>query len=376
MAASLRVQMLLTDAFGSVGGIAKFNRDFLGALDACPLVENVVALPRTVPNDVKDIIPETIVYDRKAARGKVAFVFRAIVSAFSRRRIDLVICGHLNLLPVAWVSARCSGAPLAVVIHGIDAQHRGRIGSLVMRRLAQRVDAFIAVSRHTAARFRVWSHVSEDRISILPNSVDLTSFRPLARSEELLDRYGLNGCKIIMTLGRLDARERYKGIDEVIDLLPRLLKSIPSLKYLIVGDGTDRPRLETKVRALAMTDHVMFAGAVSDAEKISLYGLSDVYVMPSSGEGFGIALIEAAACGVPVIGSAVDGSREALMDGRLGKLVDPSDADALLSAIVTILTQKKPAGRNQDVEFFSYDNFLRRVDAWVGTMAEAIAVRS
>jgi phosphatidyl-myo-inositol dimannoside synthase len=125
-----------------------------------------------------------------------------------------------------------------------------------------------------------------------------------------------------------------------------------------------------------MTDHVMFAGAVSDAEKISLYGLSDVYVMPSSGEGFGIALIEAAACGVPVIGSAVDGSREALMDGRLGKLVDPSDADALLSAIVTILTQKKPAGRNQDVEFFSYDNFLRRVDAWVGTMAEAIAVRS
>src|ERR1700761_414049 len=176
MAASLRVQMLLTDAFGSVGGIAKFNRDFLGALDACPLVENVLALPRTAPNDFKDIIPETIVYDRKAARGKLAFVFQAIVSAFSHRRIDLVICGHLNLLPVAWVAARCSGAPLAVVIHGIDAQHRGPIGSLVTRRLAQRVDAFIAVSRHTAAKFRAWSRVPEDRISILPNSVDLTSF--------------------------------------------------------------------------------------------------------------------------------------------------------------------------------------------------------
>ncbi len=58
--------MLLTDAFGSIGGIAKFNRDFLSALDACPLVESVLALPRTASDDVEHIVPETIVYDRKA----------------------------------------------------------------------------------------------------------------------------------------------------------------------------------------------------------------------------------------------------------------------------------------------------------------------
>ena len=140
-----------------------------------------------------------------------------------------------------------------------------------------------------------------------------------------------------MTVGRLASQERYKGFDEVIEIMPELLKRFPTLKYLIVGDGPDRPRLEAKAGALGLSNKIIFTGYIPESEKVAHYNLADAYVMPSMGEGFGIVLIEAAACGVPVVGSRVDGSREALLDGRLGRLVDPKSPSELLQAVAIIL---------------------------------------
>src|SRR5262245_50581047 len=117
----LRVLMLLTDGFGGFGGIAKFNRDFLTALDACVLVERVRALPRVITEAINEVIPESVVYDRRAACGKAAFVHRLIAHARDGERVNLVICGHLNLLAVAWLYARLRGARLAAIIHGVEA---------------------------------------------------------------------------------------------------------------------------------------------------------------------------------------------------------------------------------------------------------------
>lgn len=73
-----------------------------------------------------------------------------------------------------------------------------------------------------------------------------------------------------------------------------------------------------------MTERVIFAGRIAEKEKAEHYRLADVYVMPSSGEGFGIVYLEALACGIPVIGSKIDGSRDALREGQLGLLVNPT----------------------------------------------------
>src|ERR1700677_415918 len=81
MTNALRVMMLLTDGFGGVGGIAKFNRDFLGALDGCAEVERVHALPRLIPEPIDELIPEAVVYDRKSAGGKLAFMVRLFLRA-------------------------------------------------------------------------------------------------------------------------------------------------------------------------------------------------------------------------------------------------------------------------------------------------------
>jgi glycosyltransferase involved in cell wall biosynthesis len=359
---SLRVLMLLTDGFGGIGGIAKFNRDFLQALDSCALVERIYAQPRLIPEPIGEMLPEAVVYDRTAARGKMAFMRRLGVRAWSGGRVDLVICAHLYLLPVAWVVARLFRARLALIVYGLEAWSPS--SKLLANRLARAVDAFISITRYSAERFANWSRIPLDRAFILPPCVDLGQFQPEPRDLKLVARYGLQESKVIMTMGRVAAQERYKGFDEVIDLVPDLLARVPSLKYLIVGDGSDRPRLEAKVGALGLKQSVVFAGYIPESEKVALYSLADVYVMPSSGEGFGIVLIEAAACGVPVIGSQIDGSREALLEGRLGRLVDPRNPQELLEEITVALEIKRGQGHIKALDTYNPENFKTRVAKW------------
>jgi phosphatidylinositol alpha-1,6-mannosyltransferase len=367
----LSVLMLLTDGFGGFGGIAKFNRDFLSALDHCDHVERVHALPRLIPEKFEQIIPERVVYDRIAARGRLAFLLRAGGHLWRRTRVQLVICGHIYLLPVAWLLARLRGARLTLIIHGIEAWKPS--GKFWIGQLIRYIDNFIAVSRFSAQKFTAWSEVPMDRGFILPNCVDLDRFRPGHRDPRLVERYGLQSAKVIMTMGRLAAAERYKGIDQVIEIMPRLRERFPGLKYLIIGDGDDRARLEAKAKSFRVFDKAVFAGRISESEKVAHYNLADAYVMPSTGEGFGIVLIEALACGIPVVGSKVDGSREALLDGRLGAIVDPAQPDELFDAVSAALGKTVPPKRIECVSVFSMQNFRNRVANWCHGQATLIA---
>ena len=98
--------------------------------------------------------------------------------------------------------------------------------------------------------------------------------------------------------------------------------------------------------------------------------------MPGYGEGFGIVLLEAVACGVPAIGSKLDGSREALLDGELGRLVDPKIPEELIEAVTEVLTNDGRRERNSAVTFFDVAHFRSRVAGWLesqaGNMSAAI----
>lgn len=371
MVGSLGVAMLLTDGFGGFGGIAKFNRDFLQAVDACAFVERVHALPRIIRDPIEEVIPESVVYDRRAARGKIAFMKRVLALALRGGRIELVVCGHLHLLPAAWLLARLRGARLALIVHGIEAWVPTR--HALANWLTRSVDTFIAVSHYSAERFARWSKAPLDQVSILPNCVDLSRFYPQPRDTILVERYGLQSSRVLLTVGRLSPSERYKGFDEVIEAVPQLIKEFPTLKYLIVGDGADRGRLEAKAKALGIYDRVIFAGRISESEKVAHYNLADAFVMPSFGEGFGIVLIEAAACGVPVIGSQADGSREALLDGRLGRLIDPKQMNELLEAVAVVLKAGSRQERNEAIATFDVDHFRARVTEWLGRQTTCIS---
>jgi phosphatidyl-myo-inositol dimannoside synthase len=200
---------------------------------------------------------------------------------------------------------------------------------------------------------------------LLPCSVDFEQFRPGPKNTILLDRYGLAGKTVVMSLGRLSTSESYKGriykgIDEVLEAIPELTEEIVDVVYLVVGDGSDRRRLEEKAKSLGLSKHVVFTGYVPESEKVDHYRLADTFVMPSRAEGFGIVFLEAMACGVPVVASKADASREAVRNGALGILVDPSDQQDIKAGILEALNRPKgvvPEG----LDYFSYGNFERRL---------------
>src|SRR2546427_5837520 len=134
---------------------------------------------------------------------------------------------------------------------------------------------------------------------------------------------------------------------------------MPDLMYLILGDGDDRIRLQEKARTRGLDRHVNFGGFIPEEQKADHLRLADAFVMAGRGEGFGIVFLEAMACGVPVVGSTLDGSREALRDGRLGLLVDPDDRTALADAIATALAM--PKGVPDGLDYFHVARFAERV---------------
>jgi glycosyltransferase involved in cell wall biosynthesis len=351
----MRILVLLHDAFGGHGGIGRFNRDLLEALAVAPGVERVTALPRLIPNSV-GAVPGKIDFRRDGLGGRPAYLAAAL-RQIAAGGYDLVLCGHLRLLPLAWLAAVRCGAPLVLEIYGIDAWKRPAVP--LIDRLLGRVDRVLSISRATTERFLGWAGLPGEAMLELPCCVDLGGFAPGPRDPALETRYGLAGKRVIMTFGRLVSQGRAKGMDEVMAVLPELLRRHPDLVYLIAGDGPDRPRLEALARRVGIARQVVFAGRIDEAEKAAHYRLADVYAMPSRGEGFGIVLLEAMASGVPAIGSASDGGRDALRDGVLGALVDPDDPGALAAAIERALEQPKrvPAG----LEFYAVPAFRARV---------------
>jgi phosphatidylinositol alpha-1,6-mannosyltransferase len=344
------------DAFGGLGGIAQYNQDVLRALDAAPEVSEIVAAPRRMPL-APGSLPAKLSYITGGLRNRVAYIGAIIQLLRKDSRYDLVCCGHIRLLPMAFLAKMITGAPLLLIIYGVDAWDP--IKSKITGYFLSKIDFIISISEITKQRFLQWSHLTRKKCFILPNAVTQRHYGAGAKSEELVERYGLSGKTVLMTLGRLAAEEKYKGFDEVLDLLPALAKQIPEIAYLIVGDGDDRGRLEAKASSLGVGDRVVFAGFIPEAEKADHYRLADVFVMPGRGEGFGFVFLEALACGIPVVGSKLDGSREALRGGALGILVDPGRPDEIQSGILEAL--KRPRGViPEGLNYFSFENFEQR----------------
>lgn len=355
----MRLLALVTEAFGGHGGIARYNRDLLTALSRSSPVEAVIVVPRF--GDVEADLPPRVA-QRAARPGRLGWSAAATEAAL-RMRPDAIFCGHLNAAPLAAALSRVLRRPLWLQLHGIEAwPDRGR----TMRRAARAASLVTAVSRHTRRRFLGWSDLPPERVRVLPNTLDAV-YRPRPRRADLVGRYGLEGRRVVLTVGRLAPSERYKGHDRVIAALPRILARVPDMVYLIVGGGEDRARLEALARTGGVASHVVFAGRVADGDLPDHYALADVFAMPSTGEGFGIVFLEAAASGLAVIGGDRDGSLDALADGAIGRAIDPDDPIALGDALVTALKTGEAADPAA-LRRFAFDHFARHVDALVRSL--------
>ena len=363
---SLRLLALITDGFGSRGGIAQYNFDLVNALSCSASIKQVVALPRFGNGSSS---PTEKVLQLDAISSAYRWAVKAADLAL-RGGFDAIFCGHMNAVPFVARLARLSGKPLWVQAHGIEAwEDRGP----KFRRALAQARLVTAVSRYTRKRFLSWADISQAKVRVLPNTFDQT-YVPIMRRADLIARYGLGEKKVILTVGRMSSFERYKGHDRVIGVLEAVRSAVPNATYLIVGTGDDQPRLHALARKLDVADSVVFAGHVPAEQLADHYGLADVFAMPSTGEGFGIVFLEAAAAGLPVIGGDKDGSADALADGAIGMTVDPDDRNALTQGLIDAL-QGGVRVDPQAVVRFRSEVFTQHVDQLVLSISNGLRLK-
>jgi glycosyltransferase involved in cell wall biosynthesis len=274
------------------------------------------------------------------------------------------IAGHINLavmlLLSGWLAPR---SRRLLVAHGVEMWQRLPF----TRRMAlKQVNEIWSVSQYTAGRMAAWSGQQPlPPVRIFPNTLDpffaAANQAPLKETLPGQHRY-------LLTISRLASTEQYKGYDQVIAILPRLVQRFPDLRYVLggTGDAHELQRIRRQVAALQLEDKVIMPGFVPEEDLPQYYDSATVFVMPSRKEGFGIVFLEAAWMGMRIIGGNADGSPEALLNGRLGVLIDPADPDALYEALVQQLEElpltaaQKEERRERVQQAFGFEKFRDR----------------
>lgn len=311
--------LLIAGDVNRIGGIEKYNRDFYSAL----LQAGVSAV---------------LVERREGGLpAKISFVCRVVLQ-FLRQRPDIIFCGHLNFSPVGLFLKLIFGTPYTVALYAIEIiEDHGWLKRKSVRAAAR----IITISGYAKGLIlRQYPDLSE-RIFMLPSAVDGSVFVIKEKSQELLDRFGIVGQPIILSLARLASGE-HKGQDRVLASLPYVLERIPNAVYLIVGGGTDDRVTAVLESNPELLKSVIFTGPAPNEERVDFYNLGDVYVLPSKYDGPLIVHLEALACGVPVIASDAFGVHEWLLGGEVALLVPPDDLKAIAGAIVSILEKRVP----------------------------------
>lgn len=276
---------------------------------------------------------------------------------------DLVIATHINFTQAAYWLKRFKGIPYWGVVHGVDAWN---IERPALKTALKHAEKIISVSNYTRDRLLKEQNLDPAKVLILPNTFDASQFQIGPKPQYLMNRYGLTSANsIILTVARLDKKERYKGYDTIIQGLPAIRHQIPDVHYILVGQGSDRDRIEQLVTHLGLQDCVTFTGFIPDRELGDHYNLCDVFAMPSKGEGFGIVYLEALACGKPTLGANQDGAIDALAHGELGALVDPDNIEEIAQTIKQILQGNYPnpllyqpeALRQKVIDRFGFERF-------------------
>lgn len=372
----MKILALVTDGFGGHGGIAQYNRDLINALAAIGKVRQVVVLPRAGDAQSVPAILRTRVQQEKPIAGPTWYSLRAVASAI-RFRPDVIFCGHLYMAPLASALSAMLRKPLWLQVHGIEAWEAPSLqiraqGGVKARRgfgaswspirfATERARLVTAVSRYTRQRLLSWARLGPSIVRVLPNTVGVPSAGRCSRAD-LRTKYGLEGRRVLLTVSRLDPADRYKGHDKVLEVLPRLRETFPNLTYVIIGEGDDRSRLERIAAGLRSQQCVVFTGRVERDVLEDYYRLADLFVMPSSKEGFGIVFLEAALHGLPVIGGNVDGSIDALAEGVIGTPINPDSPDELVRAIVEGLSSAVLPTAGQNVERFHAERFRSHLE--------------
>ena len=233
------------------------------------------------------------------AGSKVQFALAALRAA--GRKPALVIALHPHLAPVVWgMSARARKFRSMVFSHGVEVwQPLGWPRGAALRKS----DLVIGPSSDTVQHLISDQHIPPGKVQKLPWGLDPEFEARMEVAVPISPPPGFpRAGRIILTVGRWDTAEKYKGADTLIAALPAVLKTATDASLVLVGDGNDRPRLERLARDLGVLEHTHFLFGLSPDQLFACYARCDIFALPSGGEGFGLVFLEAMANAKPVIG--------------------------------------------------------------------------
>jgi len=326
---------LTISIFDRPGGIQRFNRRVAetlvrqqGALGLTPILLSLA--------DNKDDpkVDSIRLMTCDSHRWQMAWRFLRLLF---RHRPSVLLLGHINLLPMAILARIITPrARTLLFVHGIEVWDDTRFRRKRWYEpwlIRHSIDSVVSVSKHSARIMAERFGLKDQVFRFLPNAVDVDQ----ENSPEPRHWQDISSAPRLISVARLEAGEREKGIDKILSALAELGPSFPELQYDIVGDGALRPELEQQAAELALGGRVVFHGRVSDSELEALYARASVFVLPSKKEGFGIVFLEAWKHGLPVICGNADASPEVVTDGHDGLVVNPNDPIAIAEAIKKIL---------------------------------------
>ena len=229
--------------------------------------------------------------------------------------------------------------------------------------ICENADKLIAISKYTAQSYISEFHVPSDKIEIIPNAVDTNKFHPEVEGYEIRKKLELKEKDhVVLFVGRLDCN---KGIEYLLRSFSRINEEVSDAKLLIVGEGPVKRYIHTFTSKYPFKNSIIHVGHVSEEDLPKFYAASDLVVLPSLMEGFGITLLEAMASGKPCVATRAGGVEDAVINGETGLVVPPADSYSLYHAIRTLLTDDKRskgfgiAGRKRAENYFTWDKVAK-----------------
>jgi phosphatidylinositol alpha-1,6-mannosyltransferase len=270
---------------------------------------------------------------------------RQLLPVVRREGIEAIHCG--SILPEGWLGWRLKkrlGIPFFCFVHGeeLSLASKSRELGFMMRLVLREAGMLIANSDNTRGLLtREWG-IKASKCPVLHPGVDTEKFRPAPVDEAFRRTQGWHDRLVLLTVGRLQKR---KGHDMLIRALPRLRADFPSLLYAIVGAGEERRSLETQIEELGVSDMVSFLGEVPDETLVRCYQQCDLFVLPNRNldgdiEGFGMVLVEAQACGKPVLAGASGGTSETMWIPHTGRVVNCDNPEDLTVAVRDLIRDR------------------------------------
>lgn len=295
---------------------------------------------------------------------------KKLIELNRKKGIDFIIGQFLGISTITiGVFAKLIGKKFIVISHGTgwELPKKSKIRNFLIRLALSVPDKIVCVSKKT--KELLGYNANANKLIVIHNGMDPEYLSPSKSKGQFKKQLKIGNSQVILSVSNLIGK---KGLDTIIRAISSLAKKCPNIIYLIVGEGVDREKLENIVKELSIEKFVRLEGKKVGSELANYYNICDMFVLMSRDveegiESFGIVYIEAAYFGKPVIAGASGGTKDAIIDGKTGFLMNTNDEKALEEKMLLLLKNKKlreklgKAGRERVLKEFLWKHNAKKL---------------